>query len=97
MTTQDDFTAALRPRLLAIMRAHPDRQEWTVEQLRSAGDLPFWQPIRTALTLLTEQGKLTVSVHSTGPKYTYSLADQPNPPMGMPPTPSPDGLPPAPR
>lgn len=75
MTIQDDFTAALRPRLLAIMRAHPDRQEWTVEQLRSAGDLPFWQPIRTALVKLTEQGHLLISVHSTGPKYTYSLAD----------------------
>jgi hypothetical protein len=97
VTAPTDYTAELRPQLLAIMRAHPDHPDWTVEQLRSHGNIPFWQPVRTALIVLTEQGHLLINVHSTGPKYTYSLADQPNPPMGMPPAPSPDGLPPAPR
>jgi hypothetical protein len=75
VTAPTDYTAELRPQLLAIMRAHPDHPDWTVEQLRSHGNIPFWQPVRTALIVLTEQGHLLINVHSSGPKYTYSLAD----------------------
>jgi hypothetical protein len=96
-SVKPDPTAALRPRLLAIMRAHPPHQEWTVAELREHGRLPSWQPVRTALTQLTEQGQLLISVHSTGPaRYTYSLVTD-NPPMSMNTTQAPDGVPDPPR
>jgi hypothetical protein len=91
VSVKDDRTAALRPVILAAMRALPGRTTWTKGELMDATRRPHMTTADydTALRKLTRQGKLLKNEGLPGCPAVYRL-----PPAMLPQNnPNPDGSP----